>query len=413
MNTTEEKQSRLTVVYTRQSRPSQLAFSSCDSQYSICKDTADSFSWPVHDHFADGGESSETLERPALEEMIGGITKGLIGRVIVDRVDRLARRLVLLNELFALFDEFDVELVVVTEPEFGQSAASRLMTNIVAAASEFQQDMNRDRLADMRAAMKRKGKRVAGQIPFGYTTDSGQSKLIPDPDNSVVIRDIFALAASGSRPSDIAVLANLSKWKDRYGNEGRWTSTRILKLLSNRTYVGEIPNGDSYLPGEHAPLVARDVFDRVQEQIANRQTRKPGRRKRQNKLALIDVLVCGLCERPMTSSYSRRGNIRYVYYRCRSQAGGRPPCANVNVRAYDLERFVCQTLSEPAKGDLDFLGGFSDYWNELSEMEQLKLLSSLVTKVVFDPVAETIDMEFNQDEIKRLLDQSSFEDPLQ
>jgi hypothetical protein len=313
-------QSRLTVVYSRQSRTTGAHFSSCEAQYEICKETADSMGWPVHDHFLDEGESSETLSR--------------------------------------------------------------------------------DRLAEMRAALKQRGKRVAGQIPFGYITEGDSSKLVPDPENSVVIRDMFALASQGSKPSDIVSIANIGKWKDRYGNIGRWTTTRILKLLSNRTYVGEIRDGESFRPGDHVPLVARDVFDRVQEHIAERQTRTPGRSKRRIELRLIDVLVCGLCDRPMTSSYSRRGNIRYIYYRCRSQAGGRPPCANVSVSAYQLEEFICQTMCALGDGDPGFLVGFSKIWQELPRMEQLNLLPTLVSKVVYDPVAGTVDMEFNENEIE-------------
>ena len=360
--------------------------------------------WPVHDHFRDEGESSETLHRPALEELIDAVKQRLIGRIIVYALDRLARRLALLSELLALFEEFEVELVVVSDPNFGSSAASRLATNVIAAASEFQQDLNRDRLADMRAALKQRGKRVAGQIPFGYMTEGDSSKLIPDPESSVVIRDMFALASQGSKPSDIVAIANIGKWKDRYGNTGRWTTTRVLKLLSNRTYVGEIRDGESFRPGEHVPLVTRDVFDRVQEHIAERQTRTPGRGKRRNNLRLIDVLVCGLCNRPMTSSYSRRGNVRYIYYRCRSQAGGRPPCANVSVDAYQLEEFVRETMCEWGDGDPDYLVGFSKVWREMPQMKQLNLLRTFVSKVVYDPVAETVHMEFNENEIKAFLD---------
>lgn len=356
--------------------------------------------WPVHHHFLDEGESSETLQRPALEELIDAVKQRLIGRIIVYALDRLARRLALLSELLALFEEFEVELVVVSDPNFGSSAASRLATNVIAAASEFQQDLNRDRLADMRAALKQRGKRVAGQIPFGYMTEGDSSKLIPAPESSVVIRDMFALASQGSKPSDIVAIANIGKWKDRYGNTGRWTTTRVLKLLSNRTYIGEIRDGESFRAGEHVPLVARDVFDRVQEHIAERQTRTPGRGKRRNRLRLIDVLVCGLCNRPMTSSYSRRGKVRYIYYRCRSQAGGRPPCANVSVDAYQLEELVCQTMCELGDGDPDFLVDFSKVWRELTRMEQLNLLPAVVAKVVYDPVAGTIDIGFNEKEIE-------------
>ncbi len=40
------------------------------------------------------------------------------------------------------------------------------MTNIVAAASEFEIELTRERLSDARAALKRQGKRVAGRVPF-------------------------------------------------------------------------------------------------------------------------------------------------------------------------------------------------------------------------------------------------------
>ena len=67
-----------------------------------------------------------------------------------------------------------MELTVVTDSSYSDSAVSRLMTNIVAAANEFQQDLTHERMADMRAAMKRHGKRV-GRVPFGYQADPPSS----------------------------------------------------------------------------------------------------------------------------------------------------------------------------------------------------------------------------------------------
>ncbi|WP_419195101.1 hypothetical protein [Novipirellula herctigrandis] len=43
------------------------------------------------------------------------------------------------------------------------------------------------------------------------------------------------------------------------------------------------------------------------------------------------TLICGHCDRPMSTSISQNGSIRYLCNRCRSTAGGRPPCAGVNV----------------------------------------------------------------------------------
>ena len=75
------------------------------------------------------------------------------------------------------------------DPHYSDTAADRLMTNIVAAASEFQQDLTRERMADMRAAYKRRCKRVAGRVPFGYRIEPAMKQLVLDPAQSIVVRE--------------------------------------------------------------------------------------------------------------------------------------------------------------------------------------------------------------------------------
>ena len=99
--------------------------------------------------------------------------------------------------------------------------------------------------------LKHRGKRVAGRAPFGYRTNPVTKQLVVDDEQGRVVRNFFALAASGTRPSDISGLANLKRWLDHNGETGKWKARRILKLLNNRVYLGETPNGGSTLPGEH------------------------------------------------------------------------------------------------------------------------------------------------------------------
>ncbi len=66
--------------------------------------------------FADEGQSSETLDRPALQRLITDIEMNRVDRLIVYSIDRLTRRLIHLHTLLELFDKHDVELVVVTDP---------------------------------------------------------------------------------------------------------------------------------------------------------------------------------------------------------------------------------------------------------------------------------------------------------
>lgn len=85
-----------------------------------------------------------------------------------------------------------------TDPHFGSSASARLMSNIIAAASEFQQDLTRERLAEARAGLKQKGRRVAGRVPYGYVTDRYSKQLIIDPTDAKRVREILNLQSVAS-----------------------------------------------------------------------------------------------------------------------------------------------------------------------------------------------------------------------
>jgi site-specific DNA recombinase len=390
-----------TVVYARQSRTRISDLSSCQAQVDMCRDVASQRSLDVSQVFSDEGQSSEKLDRPALKQLIAAVKAGQVNRLIVYSIDRLTRRLVHLHTLLELFEAYEVELVVVTDPNYSNSAVSRLMTNIVAAASEFQQDLTRERMADMRAALKRQGKRVAGRVPFGYQADPNTKKLLVDPEPAIIVRDFFELASKGARPSELANLANLSDWNDQNGESGKWTARRILKLLQNTTYLGKIYGPHSTLPGEHEAVVNAAIFDAVQNELSARKTRgensgKQTRRKNPHQANLLGLLVCGQCNRPMTTSVSHRGTIRYISYRCRSNAGGRPPCPGAGIGQYNLERFVCDVLADVEDEESEIPLAFRKRWTDLDERLQQRRLPDVIERVVFnhdsgEVTIETID----------------------
>ena len=394
---------RGTVIYSRQSRSARTSFSSCESQLAICHDTARSQSWVVAQAFSDEGESSETLDRPALQRLISAIEDGQVERLVVYSIDRLSRRLADLARLFQLFDAHQVALFVVTDPNYGSSAASRLVTNIIAGASQFQQELNRERMADARLALKLRGKRVAGRVPFGYQIAPGTKALAPDPGSLDVVRSFFELAAAGTPPSQLAKLANQNRWRDHRGETEKWTARRITTLLRNPTYVGDIRNGKSTLPGEHQAIVNRELFEAAQRHLEIRKRRHPKgvRWKRVRNpygAKLLGMLVCGSCNRPMSISVSQRGKIRYAYYRCRSQAGGRPPCPGVNILVYELERFICSLLENDEGGEPPIPAQWRAIWNRVPKFSRAKTLPKVLHRAIYHPAAGQITLELKDAE---------------
>ena len=396
--------SEMTAIYVRQSRSSNSSFSSCKNQSGICFDFAQSRNWLIVDFYSDEGVSSATLNRPELVRLLSDIEAGEIRRVVVYAVDRLTRRLLHLQQLLELFERKGVQLHVVTDPNYGESAATRLTSNIVAAASEFQLDLTRERMAESRLALKSKGKRVAGRLPFGYSADPRTKKLIPNPHQSRLVFEIFQLASAGGVPTYIAEVANLQKWEFHNNEVGKWTDGRVLSILTNPTYQGRIRHGASTLPGEHSAIVSCEVFNSVQDQLKARRTldpkvRRPPRSRNPYGAKMLGLVVCGSCNRPMSTSVSQRGSTRYLYYRCRSKSQERPPCSGVNIQAYELEGFVLERQGH-VEDTLSIIPlEFRVRWRALSAFEQSNKLREVVMQVIYDQSGNQIVINLRDDSL--------------
>jgi DNA invertase Pin-like site-specific DNA recombinase len=430
-------------IYTRQSRTRPgAAVSSCEAQGKICADFANGHGLALADEqFDDAGETSESLDRPALKRLLKKVEQGEIDHVVVYSIDRLTRKLRDLSRLLDVFERNGVKLSVVTDPNFGASAAHRLTSNIVAAASEFQFDLTRERMADARAALKRQGRRVAGRVPFGYRADRSTKQLVADLAEAAIVRQVFELAAAGSRPQEIADRFNREKNIGARGQTGSWTARQILKLLSNPIYTGAIHDGPGTLPGRHEAIVTPAVFEQVRESIEARRSREPGRTAPKVNWLLRGILKCGVCGRVMSPSISGYRNFRYRYYRyryyryryyryryyryryyryryyryryyryryyrCRSRAFGRPPCKDVGVSAYKIEEFVRATLSSEAWELADPTAAesqeFSAAWHRIDERQQMAALPDILKEVRFDPRGGTIAVTLVEHALDRL-----------
>jgi site-specific DNA recombinase len=169
-------------IYTRQSSNTTTDLTSCQMQFEACESfikehAGRGWRW-VEEDFNDEGWSGATLDRPALQRLLAKMRNGEIDRLLIYRLDRLSRSVIdsvqLLNEL----RERRIELVIVTSPEIGSTAQDSLILNILSAFAEFESDLIAKRIADARAALKRKGRRVGGALPLGYDADLLTKQLL-------------------------------------------------------------------------------------------------------------------------------------------------------------------------------------------------------------------------------------------
>jgi site-specific DNA recombinase len=395
-------------VYTRQSVDKGDEFSSCEAQFMTCRDFAEQPGEPwlhwIGERFDDEGRSGATLDRPAMARLRLMIEEGGIHRLYAVALDRLSRNL---RDTLTLLDELDraeVELRLVHESQAIPGAQNRFLRNILAAFAEFERDMTATRIAETRAYLKKHGRRLAGPTPYGYDAHPATKQLVPNPKEARRVRLIFRRAAEGQTPGHIAQRVNHLGWRTkqwvarhsgRARGGGRWTARLVTALLRNPVYCGGFADGKGRRAGSHPAIVTDEVFGAAQAALDRRRTGRTAHRQR-HQFPLRGKIFCPKCRRRLgTYMITRRlghTTVGYRYYRCRSSAGGRPPCRGVSYPAGELERFVRQQLEEkatwanllrtPGQQRAD-AGACATVWRSLNSIEQDRLLPDLVESVEF------------------------------
>jgi hypothetical protein len=117
--------------------------------------------------------------------------------------------------------------------------------------------------------------------------------------------------------------------------------------LKNRIYLGEIPHRGQNHPGEHAAIVPRELWDRVQPQLkSDHQGRRNGLKANSPSL-LVGLLQDAECNR-FTPCHTSKNGRRYRYYVCQTTSEGKKAGEAENkparVPAHDVERQVVLKL---------------------------------------------------------------------
>lgn len=352
-------------IYTRQSVESRLEMNSCQAQFDLCMNCAQEHfpeaQW-IGQRFDDEGLSGYTLERPALERLRKVVAEGKITYVLITYLDRLSRNLidsaVLLNE----FQSAGIQLQVVKLPELNTRADGQFLCNILMSFAEFERDIIRERIAEARAYLKKHGRRLAGRIPFGYDADQATKQLVINKKEAMQVETIFAIAFDGKTPAEIAQIINekgcrtkrhAAKSSGNVSGGSRWSPRQIAALLRNPVYIGMFQDGHSIRQGSHEAIIHPATYAEIQRKMDARRTKKEYGKRYNIQFPLRGKIICPGCGRKLTTDTGHRKldngklcSVIYRYYRCRSTAGGKPPCKGIRYSAYELEQCLCDRIGE-------------------------------------------------------------------
>jgi hypothetical protein len=166
-------------------------------------------------------------------------------------------------------------------------------------------------------------------VPLGY--DSIDKKLVVNGAEAEIVQTLFGLYlqyASVRRVKEEADRMGL-RTKMRKPNNSvrgggeRFTRGHIYKLLSNPIYVGEIAHKGERFSGLHEPIIDRETWIAVQEQLKRNAVNRRSGTNASNPSLLAGMLIDEDGNR-MSPSHASKAGRRYRYYVSRPAAEKTP-----------------------------------------------------------------------------------------
>ena len=377
-------------IYTRKSSDEGLEqdFNSLHAQREACAAyilSQTSEGWSLLDgEYDDGGISGGTLERPALQRLLGDIAAGRIDIVVVYKVDRLTRSLLDFARLVEALEKAGTSFVSITQSFNTTTSMGRLTLNMLLSFAQFEREVTAERIRDKIAASKAKGMWMGGTVPLGYRAN-GRSLAIIEK-HAAVIRDIYArYAALGNvrlvteqlKTRGITVPVRKSGSGRALGG-GTFSRGQINAILTNPVYAGDIAHKGTVHPGQHEPIIDRTTWDAVQQQIAaNRQgTRKAAPAADTSPLAgrIMDAAGEPLVAVHSVKLVKGEGRRRYRYYVSKALQHGtrRDVQDGLRLPASEVETVIAGAIA----ARLDDPLGFAERTRLVVEPSDLAMLSA-------------------------------------
>lgn len=259
------------VSYIRQSKKREDdSQSSPEAQRTKCEALITAKGWDVAGHFADVGKSGwdPNVTRPEFVELMAAVRAGHVDAVVVFSLSRLTRQGAL--EAMIINDELarhGVLLVSVEEPYLDTSTPMGVaIFGLIAALAQQESDMKSAYITATKETLRAAGSHVSGIAPYGFQSSREQRgelmvvRLVPDPIEAPIVRDMAAWAADGLSAASIArklnqagaptktlalaengakrLAARRARTASAPADAPMWTSSTVLRILRDPRLAG-------------------------------------------------------------------------------------------------------------------------------------------------------------------------------
>jgi site-specific DNA recombinase len=191
--------------------------------------------WLPREIIMDAGESAKSMRRPGMAKVLDGVRRGAISRIVIFKLDRITRSTRDLADLMELFGQFNVSLVSVSESLDTQTAAGRLVINMLGVVAQWEREAIAERTAEALAHKRRNGL-VYGRTPFGFRRVG--DRLVPDVVQQRALEKARSMRSLGASLRRIAAALEEMQVTPN-GGAARWHPQTVKIVLNSKVSLGE------------------------------------------------------------------------------------------------------------------------------------------------------------------------------
>lgn len=330
--------------------------------------------WTLAGIFADEGISgTQTKKRTEFNRMIRMCKQKKIDLVITKSISRFARNTVDCLEYVRQLKSLGIGVIFEKENINTLTMTSEFMIALYGSFAQAESESISKNVSWGKEKAYREGK-VQFQYKYllGYKKgEDGKPEIVPE--EAETVREIFELYLDGLPLLEIAKTLETEGRTTATGKKV-WSKGEVQRILKNEKYVGDAllqktytvdcithkvvkNNGERpmYLVTDHhAPIVDRDTYNRVQQELARRSSKRKissktttEQGKYSGKYALTELLICGNCGTPYRrTTWASRGK-KQIVWRCisRLEHGKRYCSDSPTIHEEKLHRAVINAIN--------------------------------------------------------------------
>ncbi len=377
--------------------------------------------WQMAGIYADEGITGTIAKkRPDFMRMIEDCRKGKIDLIITKSVSRFSRNnldcLLYVREL----KEMGIPIIFEKEGINTLQVSSELLITLFSGLSQAESES-----ISMNVKIGKRQSLKNGNVPFSYKSFLGYRKGADgkpeiDEEQAVIIRRIFAEYLAGKSLLDIAKGLTADEIPTARGKTN-WSSARVQSILTNEKYKGDAllqktyivdciskkskkNNGELpmyYVENNHPAIIERAVFDRVQEEISRRNSKKKVKQvgtktelgKYSGKYALSEILYCGNCGTPYRRCTWSKNGKKKIVWRCISRLDyGKKYCKDSpSIEESILHNAIVEAITQKAHMEntdvdricrhIEIYQNSQDTSSILAKQERLKTIQERINKL--------------------------------